>query len=295
MNVQTAGWFYQANNDRKGPFSSEQMSALLTAGAITEHTKVWSEALAEWTPLFRTELRALLGEKPIAPPDFEPADTKAAFVQADPMPAAPSASNVTYPRYDNRTLGKFVRWTSMVWFGLSLAVIVQTARAKTLEKQVQTVQFFESEVVAMVTLPLLLVMIAAFLLWKYRATANVFNIAGQQTITPAGAVYWYFVPVFWFWKPYEAMRNLWNGFGTEKSKVFLLHAWWGLWWLSIAAVIVGAIYTPEALSTVSDANTYLFWSYVVYGADALSFFLAAELIKEISEAESQAMASEQHA
>ena len=68
MNVQAAGWFYQANNDRKGPFSSEQMSALLMAGAITEHTKVWSETLAEWTPLFRTELRALLGDVPLLGP-----------------------------------------------------------------------------------------------------------------------------------------------------------------------------------------------------------------------------------
>ena len=69
-------------------------------------------------------------------------------------------------------------------------------------------------VLAITIVPFLINMIL-FLQWKYRSTSNAFSRIGPQTITPAGAVYWYFVPVAWFWKPYEAMLNLKNAYHAE--------------------------------------------------------------------------------
>ena len=51
---------------------------------------------------------------------------------------------------------------------------------------------------------------------------------------PGWAVGWYFVPIAWFWKPYQAMREIWrasvnpsNWRGAPVSP--LLRWWWGLW------------------------------------------------------------------
>lgn len=92
-----ARWFYSAGDDRKGPFSELQIGALLLAGAIDEHTKVWSEDIADWTPLFRTDLRKLLGDKQIAPPNVPPAEQDAAPVRQSENKNA----NKTYARSEN--------------------------------------------------------------------------------------------------------------------------------------------------------------------------------------------------
>lgn len=295
MTSNAATWFYSIDNQRKGPFTPDQISALLTAGAITEHTKVWSEALVEWTPLFRTELRTLLGEKPVAPPEIEPANANVTFVQADPIPAAPSPSHVAYPRYDNRTLGTITRWASMLCAGFSIVPVVQMVKKKTIEEQYALFKFQETDAATIVFgVPLLITMVL-FLFWKYRATANLFNVAGRQTITPAGAVYWYFVPVLWFWKPYEAMRNLWNGFGADSKQSYWLGAWWLAWWAGLGVAILAAIVLPHEVIRVSEAKSYVFWNTAIAVIDAASFFFAAEVIKHVSAAESRAMAGTRHA
>lgn len=61
-------WHYQAGSESKGPFSREQMAGFLAAGVIDAHALIWSEAAPQWTPLFQTELRPLLGDSPVSPP-----------------------------------------------------------------------------------------------------------------------------------------------------------------------------------------------------------------------------------
>lgn len=275
MSAETAGWFYDFNNERKGPFSTEQVSALLTAGVITEHTKVWSEALAEWTPLFRTELRALLGERPVTPPALgQPAGSKAP---------------TSYPVYNNRRLGTILRWASLFCAGFSILPIVQIVQKKTIEEQYAAIKFYESDAALMVFGVPMLITVILFLLWKYRATANLFNVVGNQTVTPAGAVYWYFVPFLWFRKPYEAMRNLWNGFGADSQYIYLLGAWWLTWWAGAGAAVLAGIVLPDEVKLVSEAKAYVFWNVAISGIDGLSFFFAADIIKRISEAETNRM------
>lgn len=75
----------------------------------------------------------------------------------------------------------------------------------------------------------------AVCLWVYRAHANLFaaDFEGLE-FTPAWSVGWFFVPfAFWF-KPQQAMRELWNasrlnpdGYGAPADQTLLV--WWGLW------------------------------------------------------------------
>lgn len=82
---------------------------------------------------------------------------------------------------------------------------------------------------------LFIVCIVAVCLWVYRAHANLFA-AGLDGLefTPGWSVGWFFVPfAFWF-KPFQAMRELWNAShlqsdGYSAPADSRLTIWWGFW------------------------------------------------------------------
>ena len=105
-----------------------------------------------------------------------------------------------------------------------------------------------------------LVTIIVFSLWIYRAAAN---IVAAGTVgfdyTPGWAVGWYFVPIANLFKPYAAMRQIWNashgGQGDELERPEgLLAIWWGCWLLANIASNISLRLTfnpasPEELET----------------------------------------------
>lgn len=107
---------------------------------------------------------------------------------------------------------------------------------------------------------LLLVTIIFFSMWIYRAAANVVaaGTAGFD-YTPGWAVGWFFVPIANLFKPYAAMRQIWNashgGQGDELERTEgLLAIWWGCWLLSNIASNISLRFTltpasPEELET----------------------------------------------
>lgn len=68
--------------------------------------------------------------------------------------------------------------------------------------------------------------------WIYRANSNARALgASEMAFTPGAAVGWYFVPIANFWKPYQAMREIWKASvspaGWERQRVSaLLPTWW---------------------------------------------------------------------
>jgi len=87
-----------------------------------------------------------------------------------------------------------------------------------------------------------LAMVASFLFsvvavcfWVYRAHANLFA-AGFEGLefTPGWSVGWFFVPVAFWFKPFQAMRELWNyshygDAGSHAAADVQLSAWWTCW------------------------------------------------------------------
>ena len=73
------------------------------------------------------------------------------------------------------------------------------------------------------------------LTWIYRANHNARQLgAADMHFTPGWAVGWYFVPIAWFWKPYQAMREIWRASVSPSDwravpVSTLLRWWWGLW------------------------------------------------------------------
>lgn len=71
--------------------------------------------------------------------------------------------------------------------------------------------------------------------WIYRANYNARQLgASGMAFSPGAAVGWYFIPIAWFWKPYQAMKEIWKASADpqdwkEQGGSPLLGWWWALW------------------------------------------------------------------
>ncbi|MEM9429901.1 MAG: DUF4328 domain-containing protein [Pseudomonadota bacterium] len=83
-----------------------------------------------------------------------------------------------------------------------------------------------------------------FLIWTFRA----FRLAaeampGATDVTPGWAVGWYFVPIWFLWKPYIALRDIWTA--ALSAPVPALFA---RWWTTSVIAISSAILLEAARS-----------------------------------------------
>ena len=67
---QTVQWHYAEGGASKGPFTTEQMAAMVRSGMIGAQTQVWSPAMGAWAPLAQSPLA---GQVPLQPPGPPPA------------------------------------------------------------------------------------------------------------------------------------------------------------------------------------------------------------------------------
>lgn len=125
-------------------------------------------------------------------------------------------------------------------------------------------------------------------MWIHRAHANLFA-AGFEGLefTPGWSVGWFFVPVAFLFKPFQAMRELWNtshlqedGFSAPAPRT--LSAWWGFW-------IVGNIVANLAmrLGGVSEAMGPL--DLVSYALHIVAAWFLIRIVADVTEAQTSQM------
>jgi hypothetical protein len=81
-----------------------------------------------------------------------------------------------------------------------------------------------------------LVCASVWLLWQYRAHANLYAFTVPELeYRPRRAVIWWFVPVANLWRPFEALRELWKASGPQvrwwERTTWRLIGWWWVAWL----------------------------------------------------------------
>jgi hypothetical protein len=143
---------------------------------------------------------------------------------------------------DRRT--RRVRWWIYAYYVTSLLTVAGAAAefSGTADLDAETPDAL-SALIGLFYLAFFIVMITCIVLvarWIYRAHANL-RAAGVEgcEITPGWAVGWYFIPFANLFKPFQAMRELWNashaqGGGHASDSDPKLNLWWGFW-------IVGSI------------------------------------------------------
>ena len=108
------------------------------------------------------------------------------------------------------------------------------------------------------------------LVWIYRANYNARALgAADMAFTPGWAVRWYFIPIAWFWKPYQAMREIWQASVSPadwKQQVGspLLLWWWVLWilstWVWFPVQEVALRNLPAAEARIAETTIELAWA-----------------------------------
>jgi len=84
----------------------------------------------------------------------------------------------------------------------------------------------------------LVVLIALFCIWIYRANYNARQLgATDMQFSPGWAVGWYFIPIANLWKPYQAMREIWQASADpahwqQQPRGTILPLWWTFFLLS---------------------------------------------------------------
>ncbi len=93
-------------------------------------------------------------------------------------------------------------------------------------------------IIAIVRLVVFVILYILILKWIYRANFNARHIgASGMVFTPGWSIGWYFVPIACYWKPYQAMKEIWKTSAnpnnwSSQSVPTLLPWWWFLWVVS---------------------------------------------------------------
>lgn len=123
--------------------------------------------------------------------------------------------------------------------------------------------------------------VVLFLMWMHRASRNLRPLGSHgQRFSPGWAVGWWFIPIMFFFRPYQVMAELWRGSNPDAypdggagwkggSVSALLGWWWGLW---IASGLVGYVGFGLGIDRVFDPDAIL--SSTVLQWDILSNALA---------------------
>ena len=97
------------------------------------------------------------------------------------------------------------------------------------------------------------------LTWTYRANYNARQIgATEMVFTPGWSIGWYFIPIANFWKPYNAMIEIWKASSNPQSwqsqpTPVLLTWWWSLWIGSNLGLWIGSnVDSPVGVNLVDQ-------------------------------------------
>ena len=107
-------------------------------------------------------------------------------------------------------------------------------------------------IVAMAQLILFIILGINFLRWIYRANKNLGELSGEHMdFTPGWSVGWYFVPIANLFKPFQAMKEIWEvSHNNQDDSNMLLGIWWNLWLISnfIGEMTFKSILTTDSIA-----------------------------------------------
>jgi hypothetical protein len=166
-----------------------------------------------------------------------------------------------YSPHSFRSLGKVTDW--LVRFNIALIIITVISSAATIyltfsTEYVQILPVF-SVIGAFSGIISFLEFITS-LFWYYRATKNIHSFGAKTVTSPIMAVIWWFIPIFFFWKPYNITQQIWKASNPEvmltegiewkrcqSSK--MIKQWWTLYLVSIAGAVIVAFIGYTSFST----------------------------------------------
>lgn len=196
--------------------------------------------------------------------------------------------------------GKFVEALLIAGFLLSIAMLAgQLAELNgfvTLDGDEITQSDMLYGLTALTYLVVLLVTYIVFGMWIYRAAANVITaqVAGFE-YSAGWSVGWLFVPIANLFKPYLAMRQIYNASHGENGGALnsgngILRSWWAAWLVmsissNIAFRLAMRADTPEEVRTSLEVDSFS------TAAGLILYPLAYVLVRRITRAQKERLTS----
>lgn len=125
-------------------------------------------------------------------------------------------------------------------------------------------------------------------LWIYRAHANLFA-AGFEGLefTPGWSVGWFFVPIAMLFKPFQAMRELWNASHMQSDSYAAsadrsLTVWWSFW-------IVGNVIENVSLRIGGFTGSIGMLDLLGYAIHVVTAWCLLRIVDAVTEAQSSQM------
>ena len=138
------------------------------------------------------------------------------------------------------------------------------------------------------------------LFWYFRATKNIHSFGAKSVTSPIMAVIWWFIPIFFFWKPYNVAQQIWKASNPDveltegiewikNPSSMIIKQWWISYIISIAgALLLGFVLTgfgteynmqPERVGQ----TTLLTLGLILFQAiQIISIILFIRIIRQIS-------------
>ncbi|MDB4780351.1 DUF4328 domain-containing protein [bacterium] len=139
---------------------------------------------------------------------------------------------------------------------------------------------FREQIIGLFYFSLYLLTAVIFGCWIVRANKNARALgADDLRITPGWAVGYFFVPILNLWRPYQAMKGLWQASHSPSSWTSLtaspiLPAWWTLW-------LVSSFVSQAAFRAAMDTNQIDDPNKIIAGLKTATFLDIASASVEI--------------
>lgn len=94
------------------------------------------------------------------------------------------------------------------------------------------------QIIAIIYLIIFVISGVLILKWIHRANHNVRQLGAKHLLfTPGWSIGWYFIPFAAFWKPFQAMKEIWKASNNPSDwetvdNHSIVNLWWTLWLLS---------------------------------------------------------------
>ncbi len=90
------------------------------------------------------------------------------------------------------------------------------------------------------------------------------GLSRRIRMTTKDAIIWWFVPLLWYWRPYQVMQEIWAGSHSENHHPRLLLLWWATW------VIGGTLYWFAYISGENTLSQVYWGNLMTIGASGVN-------------------------
>lgn len=307
--LKMAKWHYRQNGEIKGPFSDDQIQALCEVGVLHAKSEIWQSGQNGWLPpeeIADFPESALEKIRSSLPKDENSNIAQKVEQQQDSSLASENSTDASHAlpvpvETDNQkttpllSIDGYEKFSVIAGGIAILGTITSVIMLMDRKDLQQIVQEFKTGYLTPVSSLLFAIFWISFLIWLYRSTANL-KAKGFEglRISPGWAVGWWFVPVAFFWKPYQALSQLDRASHfTQKwqtaSASGLVKFIWFIYILSLLLtfffIYINLIIAPEKEYFASSITPFRGLYAFLMLLDALFVLLLITFIKRISEAQ----------